>query len=123
MFLTLQYTQNLRIDDIDKQKSDTYNCKEDNFTDNLLKLWIFELVFRYVFYFYWNTYWHLKAYFKKDFEYRQDFEVYDELIWFYYFEVLTWLCQLVYPIIAWVCSHRMGRATQAIIGYTSWYTR
>jgi len=100
LFLSLQYYQNLRNSDTEKQKDPKYNCKEDQFADNLLKLWIFELVFRYVFYFYWNTYWHVKARLVQGFEYRQDFEVYDELVWFFYFEVLTWLCQLVYPVMA-----------------------
>jgi hypothetical protein len=36
-----------------------YECKEDKLVDNILKLFISEIVLRYVFYLYWNI--HLKV--------------------------------------------------------------
>lgn len=85
------------------EKNTSYNCKEDSLTDNLLKLWIFELAFRYVFYLYWHFHWTLKSKIKEGFEYRQEFEVIDELVWIYFFYLAGWLTQLVYPIMCVVC--------------------
>ena len=81
-------------------EDNAYNCIEDQLTDNLIKLWIFEIVFRYIFYLYWNIHWKVKSMIFKDCEYRQEFEVNDELVWHLYFLCVTWVTQLFLPIMA-----------------------
>ena len=43
-----------------------YNCKEDNITDEILKLFISEIVLRYAYYLYWILHWYVKSLIFKD---------------------------------------------------------
>ena len=47
-----------------------YNCKEDGVTDNLLKLFISEIVLRYSYYLYWVIHWYVKSLLFKDVQFK-----------------------------------------------------
>ena len=43
-----------------------YNCKEDKIADEMLKLFISEIVLRYAYYVYWLVHWYVKSVLFKD---------------------------------------------------------
>jgi hypothetical protein len=69
-----------------------YNCKEDSVTDNLLKLFVSEVVIRYIFYLYWITHHYVKSLLFNDYEFKQDFELSDEIVWYFIINLELWLC-------------------------------
>jgi len=80
-----------------------YECKEDAFTDEFLKLLTGELVLRGAYYLYWNTFLKLKGRAKTGFDWRTEFELSDEFVWFLTIQLVMWSAMLTYPIIALVC--------------------
>lgn len=80
-----------------------FECKEDNFTDEFLKLFTFELVARATYYLYWNIYLKVKAGAKKNFNWRTEFELSDEFVWFLTVQLIMYSAMLTYPIMAFVC--------------------
>lgn len=74
------------------------NCKEDNMTDNLLKLFIAEIVLRYGFYLYWNVHWKVKSWTRSGFDWRTEFELSDEFVWVCTLYCEVWLCIPMYPV-------------------------
>ena len=63
---------------------------------------IFEIISRYTFYAYWILHWNFKSKVKDDVEFQQEFELADEIGWYFTIEVIFWMNQLMYPITAWV---------------------
>mmetsp|Transcript_10168 Transcript_10168/g.15508 ORF Transcript_10168/g.15508 Transcript_10168/m.15508 type:complete len:153 (+) Transcript_10168:476-934(+) len=90
------------------------NCKEDAMTDNFMKLFISEIVLRYAYYSYWIFHWRMKAKAGLD-DFQQDFELSDEIVWFFTFQVILWQCQLVYPVMSWVAVFVMYFHTRYLI--------
>lgn len=93
------------------------NCKEDVLTDNLLKLLIFEIVSRYLYYGYWLFHWYVKSkiYGEKKSPFKQEFELADEIGWYFTIEVILWINQLMYPIVAWLAVIFMYLHTKYLI--------
>lgn len=63
-------------------KGQPYECKEDNFTDEFLKLFTFELVARSADYLFGFIFLRTKANVRKGFDWRTEFELSDEFVWF-----------------------------------------
>lgn len=90
-----------------RQKNDLkgsgLECKEDEFTDEFLKLFTFELVARGAYYLYWNMYLKCKSKARKEFDWRTDFELSDEFVWFLVIQLQMYSAMLTYPIMAFIC--------------------
>lgn len=81
-------------------KGSDFECKEDNLTDELLKLLTGEIVLRGVYYLYWNWYLKAKDVVVKDFDWRTEFELSDEFVWFLTIQLIMWSTMIMYPIIS-----------------------
>ena len=81
-------------------KGSDFECKEDALTDELLKLLTGEIVLRGVYYLYWNIYLKLKDAVVKGFDWRTEFELSDEFVWFLTIQLIMWSAMIMYPIIS-----------------------
>ena len=67
-----------------------YECKEDILTDNLLLLFISEIVLRYVFYLYWNIHLKIKSQILDNFDWRTEYQLDDEFVWILTINAIFW---------------------------------
>jgi hypothetical protein len=51
-----------------------------------------EVVLRYLFYFYWILHWYIKSLVVTGSEFKQDFELSDEIVWYFIINLEFWLC-------------------------------
>jgi hypothetical protein len=112
-FLILQVSDVLSSEHDDSEG--IYECKEDSLTDNLLKLLVSEFILRYSYYIYWNVYLKLKSCFKKNFDWRTDFELSDEFVWVLAIYQIHWLCLFSYPVVSFFCVISMLLHTRFLI--------
>lgn len=76
-----------------------YNCKEDVFADQLLRVVLLQLGVRTLYYLLSTVYW-LATDEPADIDSRTDFELVGEVVFFLQIKVWTWLANFFYPIIA-----------------------
>ena len=98
IFLGLQFTGYLLS--YASYESDIYNCKEDYMADNLLRIVILELGLRIWGIFFDSVYYYLRQFIVRNTQYKQEFDVNDEFIWFVQFRIWMWLTTYFYPIMA-----------------------
>ena len=82
------------------QNSTQYDWREDYVALALFKLFLVELVQRYIYYFGWIIYYRLKASCQKLNNWRKEFEVTDEVVWLIYFQSIIWAGFMFYPYLA-----------------------
>ena len=82
------------------KNSTQYDWREDYVALSLFKLFIVELIQRYLYYFGWIIYYRLKASCQRLNNWRKEFEVSDEVVWLIYFQSVIWAGFLYYPFLA-----------------------
>lgn len=98
-FMVLQFQD---LQDVSPLDSDSmYNCRSDSLVDNFLKLFMSEIILRYAFYLYWYIHRRVKGLIKGE-DWRSDFELSDEFVWFLAINQIMWSILIMYPIMAYV---------------------
>lgn len=77
-----------------------YQCREDFVALSIFRLFIFEIIQRYVYYIGWILYYIIKAKCQKLNNWRKEFEITDEVVWLIYFQAIIWVSFLYYPYMA-----------------------
>ena len=80
-----------------------YNCKEDRLVDDIIKLFVSEIVLRFAYYVYWNIHLKIKHFYDPSFNWRTEFMLEDEFVWINVINLELWISMIVYPVMAWVC--------------------
>lgn len=90
------------IIDLSEQNENSiqYDCAEDYVGIAVFKLFLVELVQRYVYYFGWILYYRIKAKLQKLNNWRKEFETTDEVVWLIYFQAIMWISFIYYPYLA-----------------------
>lgn len=90
------------IIDVSEQNKDSvqYDCAEDFVGLAIFKLFIVELIQRYVYYFGWIIYYRVKAKCQRLNNWRKEFETTDEVVWLIYFQAIMWISFIYYPYLA-----------------------
>jgi hypothetical protein len=82
------------------EDSTVYDCREDYFGLSIFKLFILELIQRYIYYFGWVVYYKVKARCQGLNNWRKEFETTDEVVWLLYFQAIIWISFLFFPYLA-----------------------
>ena len=99
IFMAIQVNKNLNVENLNTLDQD-YECKEDELADSFLKLIISEVVLRYAYYVFWLIYHKIKSSTVPDYDFEQDFELSDELVWFLAMEIVLMSTIVIYPIMS-----------------------
>ena len=68
----------------------------------MLKLFISEIILRYIYYIFWIVWYKVKSKTTKDFDWRQEYELSDEFVWLTVLYCEVWMCMFMYPVMAFV---------------------